>query len=398
MIKIAIIISHPIQHFCPMYASWAEFPDWEIMVFFASTIGLESFTDHDFGATFRWEGLQLNFPYVFLNTGKQIDISNNIDAVDLYDQLDQYCPNVIVVYGYIQRLQRRAINYGLKNNIKLLMISDSELRQHRPLYKKVTKKIILTHYFRKIDGFLTVGDSNEDYYQFYGVEPYRLFRSPFPINRDYFDQFIADKKHYRHAITTKHRIPEDNIIVAVVGKLVPWKRQKDIIDALYELEDTKKPITALIIGSGSDQEQLVQLSKSINKKHQVIFTGFVQPVDLPKYYLATDIYLHPSEVDRHSLAISEASYMGCPILLSDRCGSYGPCDDVQPGRNGFVYPCGDIKSLSYYLKYLINTPELRKRFSRNSREIAVNSQRLAHGEGLKSAITALGLHSSALKL
>ena len=59
-------------------------------------------------------------------------------------------------------------------------------------------------------------------------------------------------------------------------------------------------------------------------------------------YCAADVYVHCSDNEPHSLAITEAIYCGLPVVLSDRCGSYGPTDDVQPGINGFVYRCGDV--------------------------------------------------------
>ena len=63
-------------------------------------------------------------------------------------------------------------------------------------------------------------------------------------------------------------------------------------------------------------------------------------------YCAADVYVHCSDNEPHSLAITEAIYCGLPVVLSDRCGSYGPTDDVQPGINGFVYRCGDVSDLS----------------------------------------------------
>jgi len=77
--------------------------------------------------------------------------------------------------------------------------------------------------------------------------------------------------------------------------------------------------------------------------------------------------------------------------LSDRCGSYGPSDDVEPGANGFVFPVGDVESLAGMLSRLAQSPSLRQRFSKRSLAYALDAQHQAHGEFLRIALTADGL-------
>src|SRR5207247_160115 len=126
-------------------------------------------------------------------------------------------------------------------------------------------------------------------------------------------------------------------------------------------------------------EQLLRSAAAALKRHAVVFTGFVPPTDLPKCYAATDVYVHASSSEPHSLAISEAIYMGCPVVLSDRCGSYGATDDVQPGRNGLVYPCADPSALADRIRQLAESRDTRQSFGSASRSIAVGSQAMAHG-------------------
>jgi glycosyltransferase involved in cell wall biosynthesis len=140
-----------------------------------------------------------------------------------------------------------------------------------------------------------------------------------------------------------------------------------------------------MIGSGPDKETL-EAKAALIKQHRIIFTGFVDPIELPKYYAATDIYVHPAMVEPHSLAISEAIYMGCPVIISNTCGSWGTTDDVQPGKNGFVYKWGDIQLLGRYLVKLSGDETLHKEFSNYSIKISRISQQSAHKEGLLSAM------------
>lgn len=387
--RIAVTISHPIQHFCPQFNSWSAEDAWNIKVFFASKAGLETYEDEGFQEEIKWPELEMNFPHAFLNQGRVEPINHQLDAPELEHELQDYSPDVLITYGYVQKYQRRAQCWGASNDVPVLMFSDSETRQARSIFKKILKKMTLPFHYRNIDGFLTVGDSNEDYHQQYGARPDQLYRLSYPIDRDFYETCYERKDEYRKTIRKNFDIAPDAFVCGMVGKLIGRKRQKDLIRALKHL-DSQKQCVALIVGSGEMKQELAEEAEKVIG-HRVILTGFVDHRELPKYYAAMDTYVHASSLEPHSVAISEAIYMGCPVVLSDRCGSYGPADDVRPGYNGFVYSCGDSATLAEKLSALAKNPQLRRDFSDSSRSFARRAQRKSHGEGLKAALTDLGL-------
>ena len=82
------------------------------------------------------------------------------------------------------------------------------------------------------------------------------------------------------------------------------------------------------------------------------------------------MYVHPSNIDPHPLAISEAIYCGLPIVASDRIGSIGPTDDVIPGVNGWSYPCGDVTALANLLAEIMKKPMQLEKAGKSSLENA----------------------------
>ena len=387
--KIAIVVSHPIQHFCPQYVSYASCEDWEIKVFFASALGYKAYDSPGFGTSVKWENLGLEkFPHVFLNNEEVIMTSGNLDAEDLDTHLAEYDPDALIIYGYRQKYQRRALKWGRKFEKKIFYISDSELRQRRNPITEIIKRLILKRYFKKVDAFLTVGNANEDFYSNYGVNSDNFFRTPFSIDINSYKIAYGSRSKIRVEHRASLGLEDDEIVCAVVGTLVPWKRQGDLIDAIHVLEqNSDNKFTAIIIGSGAMLEGLQEKAKKV-KKNKIVFTKFVKPQDLTKYYAASDIYIHPAEKEPHSLAISEALYMKCPLIISDRCGSYGPDDDLQPEKNGFVYKCADIKELAGKMEILAANSELRKQFGEYSHSYGQRSQAISHYLGLKAALTA----------
>lgn len=390
--KIAIVVSHPIQHFCPQYVSYAKCKDWEVMVFFASALGSTPYKDIQFGETIQWPNLYLDlFNHKFLNKEEVIKISPSIDSSELELNLEQYAPDVVITYGYIQKVQRRAVKWAKKNNKKIFYISDSEYAQRTNYLKEYLKRLILKNYFNKIDLFFTVGNFNEHYYAWHGIKMEKMIRTGFPVDYTILERCYNERLIRRNYIRNLLNINNKHIVVSVIGKILDFKRQEDLIHALYEIEKISEiQLTAIIIGSGPSMLKIKQLSEKLYF-NKVIFTGFLSPENLPDYLAASDIYIHPSSKDRHSLSITEAVYMGCPVIISNLCGSHGPTDDVQIGKNGFVYDCGDIDQLIKTLLVLGQNPRLRETFSEFSHDFAIKTQALAHGEGLRAALLTCGL-------
>ena len=141
----------------------------------------------------------------------------------------------------------------------------------------------------------------------------------------------------------------------------------------------------VLAGTGPDESSLRTLTRRVGVGG-VLFAGFVSSEVLAEYYCAADIYVHCSDREPHSVAISEAIYCGLPIILSSRCGSYGPTDDVRPGLNGFVYRCGDMRDMSRRLLHVLADTDGYARMCEASERIGRQNQALAHGIALTQAL------------
>ncbi len=376
--RIALIVSHPIQHFCPQYVSFAENTGIVFKVFFASRLGLEKYRDENFKQEISWGNLNIEkFDHEFLNGKAILQSDKNLDAPALDAALAAFKPDIVITYGYFQKLQRRAYKWCRKNKVALAYISDGELKQKRNKWKGVLKYFFLRRYFSGIKYFLTVGDANEAFYAHYGVPAEKLLRMHFPIDIKTYEKAWIDRYELRKKIRLQYNIQEEAIVLSVVGKLVPWKNQDHIIDAMNLLEKEGVFTELFIIGSGEMLEPWKDKGSKLSKS-KVHFTGFVNIEDLPAFYAATDIYVHPASAEPHSIAVSEAIYMGCPVIISDRCGSYGKNDDVQENRNGYVYAFGNVEQLAKFIKQLINNPEERKIYSDYSKTISRGFQQQSH--------------------
>ncbi len=209
----------------------------------------------------------------------------------------------------------------------------------------------------------------------------------FPIDVYNYETSFRQRATLRQRIRHRYNIGTNEIVTAVVGKLVSWKNQVHIIEAMQMLEEEGICLHLFIIGSG-DCENELRSKAALLKDSKVHFTGFVTIEELPAYYAAADFYTHPAEIEPHSIAISEAIYMGSPVVISNRCGSYGETDDVQHGKNGFVYPFGDIRLLADTIKKMCLTPDMVKVMSEYSHKIAMQFQKQSHSGVLTDLLKA----------
>jgi glycosyltransferase involved in cell wall biosynthesis len=381
--KIAIVVSHPIQHFCPMYASWAKNNNVNLKVFFASNLGVQPYEDENFARQIKWANLYLDeFEHEFLNGLETLQINKNLDAPNLIVNLLDFSPDLIIQYGRIYKFNKRLRNWIKTTNIKSAYISDSENRHSQSFLKLLFKKLYFSFYFKKFDLFLTVGDANENFYRSCAVPESKMLRMNFSIDVKHFYHCYLNREKLRKELRGVLKIANGDLVISVVGKLVSWKCQIDLISLLLEIERLSDwPKFHLVIaGSGPDESMLREEAAKL-RINEVHFLGFVDPLELPKVYSASDVYIHPSKLEPHSLAVSEAIFMGLPVIVSHTSGSYGKTDDVREGENGFVYQCGNIFDLKGKLEILVN-PLVRDEMGEMSRNIAVEAQNISHNDVL----------------
>jgi glycosyltransferase involved in cell wall biosynthesis len=283
-------------------------------------------------------------------------------------ELDQFAPDAIYVHGYAERYLRQASRWAHKSAIAVMMTTDSELLHPRPWYSKAIKAYRIPAILRNIDMILSVGDLNEAYYRRYGMDQDRIRRVPFSIDSDRYKNCYEHRVTIRKSLRDSLGIPEEALVLLNVGKLIPRKNQADLLQAFAEiLRSTSQPVVLLIVGDGPEKKNLELLGHNLGAAARMI--GYIGIEKLPEYYLASDLYVHPASFDPHPLAVSEAIYCGLPVVVSNRVGSAGPTDDVQVGKNGWVYECGEIAALAKILGTLILDSDARSRASEHSREL-----------------------------
>jgi glycosyltransferase involved in cell wall biosynthesis len=360
--RLAILVTHPIQHFCPMYRSIAADGRVKLLVIFTHS-GAGPRFDSGFGRVVEWQSDILEG-----YRSSVISASESERMTAVLRELSGFAPDVVYVHGYHLLVYRAVMKWANRSSIPVLMTTDSELRHPRPWPVRIAKRLTLPKLFRRVGLFLTVGDENEKYFGHYGVPTSHFHRVPFSIDSAFYDKVLSRREETRERLRLQLGIPSGAVVILTAGKLIQRKRQEDLIRAFESVPGSRDGSAVLLIaGDGSLRAHLEEVARPLGAAVKLL--GFVDISSLPEHYIAADIYVHPSDHDPHPLAISEALYCGLPVIVSDRIGSAGPTDDVRVGENGWEYPVGDVARLSCLLNLLIDDAELRTRAGLLSRRL-----------------------------
>ena len=343
-VRVAVVASHPIQHFCPLYREVARDQRVTLKVFFASDAGARPYFDEGFGQEVSWGGnLTDGFEHEFLQPGTA-DIAQAVSTARIDPRLTDFAPDVVQIYGYADRLARRALWWSVRHRVPALMVSDSELVVPRSRVRQLVKRSVLPWILKLPTAFLTIGDENESYFHTYGVQRSRLLRSPIPIDSPSLDRLLVDRDVVREEERTSWGVSAADVVLLAVGKSIPRKRHRDIVEAVGQLPFEQRAGAVVVLAGGGGSSDDIQ-ARASELGVRLVLLGFVPVPRLLRSYLGGDVLVHPSEADPHPLAVAEAVYAGLPVIVSDRVGSWGPTDDVQAG-NGLRYPVGDVGRLA----------------------------------------------------
>ncbi len=369
--RLAIVVSHPIQHFVFFYRAIAAQPDIDLTVLYVAPIGIKAYFDREMQTEIAWKGdLLSGYSHKFMEPSKGDHQPRFLapDATRLAEELDALQPDVVLVYGYAQINAFRALEWCLRNHVPALMTGDSELLRPRSKVVGFAKRLLLPLVLRRYAAFLGVGDRNEQFWQHYGVPGERIFRSPFTIDEASYRKANSDRDRLRAEVRDEFGIPADATVALFVGKLSARKRPTDLVEAVaLASRQTRKPVIALLAGNGEEMQPLQARIEAEGLPARL--AGFVNLDRLPGLFAASDIFAHPSAADPHPLVCSEAAIMGLPMVISDRVGAVGPTDIAREGENALVYPVGDVQAMADALATLAADPDLAARMAERSRAI-----------------------------
>ena len=368
--KLAIINSHPIQYFAPLYQRLSQESDIDLTVYYCSRHGLEEYYDSGFGGQkIKWDiPLLEGYHSIFL---KNKNRKNNLKGfwsllnIDILKEIYKKKYDAVWIHGHNYATYLLAFLACKISKTPIFIRGETHLKLKRPWFKLRLRKYILNLFYSHCDACLSIGSLNTNFYEYHGVPKEKIFLVPYTVDNTKFKKNITQPANLDN-IKTKLKIPLDLPVILFASKFIKRKKPIDLLRAKLELEKDNIKSALIFIGSGEEGEELKKFC--IDQKLQnVYFIGFRNQSELPSYYSIADIFVLPSFDEPWGLIINEVMCSGVAIVCSDEIGAVP--DLVLSGKNGFTYPAGDIELLTKYLKHLIVFPDICEDFGKKSLEI-----------------------------
>ncbi len=133
--------------------------------------------------------------------------------------------------------------------------------------------------------------------------------------------------------------------VLCVARLEPTKRQLDLIDAFEQAElDGWKLVLVGSAASGGNYHR--QLEARATRNRNIVLTGYQTGSALCELYSHAGLFVLPSSLEGHPIALLEAASYGIPILASAISANFS----IPLPREQF-FPVGDVGTLGQLLRY-----------------------------------------------
>ena len=371
--RLAVVVSHAIPYYAPLYRALVKHGGIDVRVFFASRIGLNATHDPGMGLDIVWKtDLLAGYEHEFLPGADAITATsfNSIDNPRVGEALAAFAPDVILIHGYVQKTPLKALAWARRRGVPAMMISDSSLHAGTSASMQLAKRMVLLLILRQFSAMLSIGDANQKYLETYGVPRSRIFRVPNMVDEGFW-AFREKRAAVRQRVRAELGLVDNDLAVLFVGKLIPRKRPGDIVEALLELarrQPGARTVKALFAGDGVQRAELEQRAAAAGVPAR--FLGFVNIDTLPGYYCAADVLAHPAEIEAFGVIVLEAAILGLPLVLSERVGALGPTSIARAGENVFVHPCADIPALADALQRLAREPVTLARMAAASLRIS----------------------------
>ncbi len=134
-------------------------------------------------------------------------------------------------------------------------------------------------------------------------------------------------------------------------------------------EFPSKKLKLLIVGSGPEENNLKRIVRELGLENNTVFTGYINPDEIPKYHNMIDIFAALSESESFGVSALEASACEKPIIVSN---AEGFKEIVKDELTGFIVDRNNIQQAADKIKNLIKNKNFREKMGRAGREQVLN--------------------------
>jgi glycosyltransferase involved in cell wall biosynthesis len=374
-VRLAYLVSHPIQYQAPLLRRIAKEPDIDLTVFFGSDFSVREYKDEGFGVGVKWDvplldGYRHEFLPKIRDNGKPSVISplNYGIATRLAGKEDRPCFDALWVHGYSTLTSLEAIVAAKSLGIPVLLRAESWLHDRaRTNSKLLAKRIYFKLLKQFVDAVFAIGTFNSNYWQHYFGHDFPIFLMPYAVDNSYFQLREQEARPHRAALQMELNLDPSRPVILFASKLQRRKRCADLLNAYTRLlsQNLVSPHPYLVIVGDGEERASLERTVAERSLDGVRFCGFRNQSELPRFFDLASVFVLPSQHEPWGLIVNEVMNAGRAVIVSSDVGCQP--DLVRNGIEGFVYPVGDVPALTVALSKVLANPETTVNIGMNAR-------------------------------
>ena len=375
-VRLAYLVSHPIQYQAPLLRRIAQEPDIELTVLFGSDFSVRDYKDEGFGVGIKWDvplldGYHYEFlPHLRKTSGVSVTSPMNHGIVTRLRGRKGAPPfDVLWVHGYATVNAMHGILAANALGIPVLLRAESWLRDRaRGGLKLALKAAFFEGLKRLVDATLPIGSLNAQYWAHYFGEEVPQFLMPYAVDNHYFQQRSVAALPGRTGLLAELNLDPSRPVILFASKLQFRKHCDDLLEAYLNLAPAPgaEPLPyLLIVGDGEARRELEARVAATGLK-SVRFCGFRNQSELPCFFDLASVFVLPSRHEPWGLIVNEVMNAGRAVIISDDVGCQP--DLITDGVEGAVFPVRDVPALTNALRRVLATPETAAAMGQRARE------------------------------
>jgi glycosyltransferase involved in cell wall biosynthesis len=362
-VRLAYLVSHPIQYQAPLLRRIAQEPDIDLTVFFGSDFSVRGYKDEGFGVGVKWDVPLLDgYRHEFLPVLRDNANPGVLSPLNygIFSRLrgSRRAPafDVLWVHGYSSLNTLQGMLAAKSLGIPVLVRAEPWLGDRDRSGPTLAAKQLFFRLLRGlVDGALPIGTLNAEYWQHYLGEDFPLYRMPYAVDNDYFRSRSEEAREGRSALQNELNLDPARPVILFASKLQSRKRCGDLVEAYKDLSPGGEPRPYLVIVGDGEERAALERRVAETRLEGVRFCGFRNQSELPRFFDLATVFVLPSRHEPWGLIVNEVMNAGRAVIVSDDVGCQP--DLIEDGVEGCVFPAGDVTGLTDALRKVLATPE-----------------------------------------
>ena len=249
-------------------------------------------------------------------------------------------PRSVIVAGFSFQLAL-ALLYGAIFRAKVLVWSDSNILSEvrLPGWRSAVRRAMA----RRADAAIACSSFGVDYFKFLGLPEEKIAVSRYVSEPLHMRETVRQLRGRRSELRRVARVADDAVVILLPARLEPEKGCHEILHAVATVRSrVGVKLSLLVVGDGSQREELERMVWENELQDTVVFAGFKEYWEMPRYFALADLVALPSLEEPYGLVVNEALAAGVPVL----CSKFAGASDLIRGRGcGIVMDPSDEQSL-----------------------------------------------------